>query len=137
MVLVKKRFGISLSDNLYENLNELSSLLQRNRSELIEEAVKTFINDYKHYLIPHNCTGVMIISCKSEDMVKSMIDRYSDIAKTYIHTHENNTCIEIIFISGPSKKIVEFQKGLEKEARCTSRYVPLSMSSFEGEDKGC
>jgi CopG family nickel-responsive transcriptional regulator len=124
--LSKKRFGISLPENLYEQLNKLSSKLETNRSDLVEQAVSVFINDYKHYLIPHICTGVMIVSCKDETIAKELIDEYSDIAKTYIHTHENALCIEIIFVSGPSEKIALFQKKLAQNAKCNPRYIPVS-----------
>ena len=124
-ILAKKRFGISIPDDLYNNLNELSKQLDTNRSDLVEQAVKTFINDYKHYLTPHNCIGVMIISCKDETAAKEAIDKFQDVAKTYIHTHENNVCIELLFVSGPSAKIAELQKSLEKEGKCQPRYVPL------------
>jgi len=123
--LAKKRFGISIPDDLYDYLNKLSEQLETNRSDLVEQAVKTFIDDYKHYLIPHTCTGVMIVSCKDEKALKKIIDEFQDIAKTYIHTHENNVCIELMFVSGPSEKIALLQKNLQKDGKCNPRYVPI------------
>ncbi len=67
----------------------------------------------------------MIVSCKDETAAKEAIDKFQDVAKTYIHTHENNICIELLFVSGPSEKIAELQKSLEKEGKCQPRYVPL------------
>lgn len=125
LLLTKKRFGISIPKNLYDELNKLSQELETNRSDLVEQAVKTFINDYKHYLTPHNCVGVMIVSCQDETEAKDIMDKFQDIAKTYIHTHENNICIELLFVSGPSEKIALLQKSLEKNAKCHPRYIPI------------
>ncbi len=124
----KRRFGISIPYILADILDELASKLGINRSSLIEKALRDFLQDHIHYLTPHQCQGIMILMGKYErTSLLPIIEKYRDIIHSYIHTHLNNICIEIIMVSGNSTRISSLHSVLERSLKgCRIKYVPIS-----------
>ncbi|OYT47223.1 MAG: CopG family transcriptional regulator [Desulfurococcales archaeon ex4484_42] len=123
----KRRFGVSIPYVLANTLDELASKLGMNRSSLIEKALRDFLQDHIHYLTPHQCQGIMILMGKYErSALLPIIEKYRDIIHSYIHTHLNNMCIEIIMVSGNSTKISSLHSMLERSLKgCRIKYIPI------------
>ncbi|RLE93116.1 MAG: CopG family transcriptional regulator [Thermoprotei archaeon] len=122
---MKRRFGVSIPKDLADRLDLLAKALETDRSSLIEAAVREYIHDHMHYLVPHDCTGIMVLygACRKEDWF-DIIDRYMDIVVSYNHIHRKNICIEVLIVSGPSKKIASLHKELV-ESGIKARYLPI------------
>lgn len=124
----KRRFGISISKNLADKLDNLAKALKIDRSSLIEEAIKEYIHDHAHYLTPHKCTGVMILyNTHRHENWYNIIDKYVDIVVSYNHVHKDCICIEMLVVSGSSNRILELHKEL-LSLGIKARYFPLTYS---------
>ncbi|HDI74877.1 MAG: CopG family transcriptional regulator [Thermoprotei archaeon] len=123
---MRRRFGISISRELADNLDSLAKALETDRSSIVENAIREYIHDHLHYLTPHECTGVMILYrvCRQGEWF-TIIDKYRDIVVSYTHVHKEGVCIEILVVSGHSEKIAELHKELGKLG-IKARYLPIS-----------
>jgi len=123
----KRRFGISITANVANVLDELASKLGVDRSSIIEKAVRNFLLDHMHYVVPHECKGLMVLtgSYGRDDLLK-VIESFRDVIHSYIHMHVGDMCIEIIVVSGISSRIAELHSTLESSMKgCIIRYIPL------------
>ncbi len=125
----RRRFGISIPESIARDLDELASKLKTDRSSLVCEAIRTYIHDHLHYLIPHRCVGLLIIfSGVGGDRYRGffkVIEKYRDIIISYTHIHADNRCVDILVLSGSSERI----RSLHREfivIGCKARYMPLS-----------
>jgi len=73
----KVRFGISIPEDLSRELDELAEKTNVSRSELVEQAIRNMLNDYIHYLVPHECEGVMVAVCPSDRGSEAVIESAS------------------------------------------------------------
>jgi Predicted transcriptional regulators containing the CopG/Arc/MetJ DNA-binding domain and a metal-binding domain len=119
----KVRFGISIPEDLSRELDELAEKTNVSRSELVEQAIRNMLNDYIHYLVPHECEGVMVAVCPSDRGSEAVIEGFSDITTTYVHSHRGGMCVEVLFLEGPSKRISELH-GRLTSLGCGVRFLP-------------
>ena len=127
----KVRFGVSLPEELGRQLDELARKVNVSRSELVEMAIKSMIADYMHYLVPHDCKGVMVALCPGDSGSERVVEEFSDVISTYVHSHQDNMCLEVLLLSGPSRRISELHGRLTKIG-CGVRFLPsLSLSSYD------
>lgn len=127
----KRRFGISIPEDMARDLDKLASKLSVDRSSIVCEAIRTYIHDHLHYLIPHKCMGILILfSHIGENNYKNffkIIERYKDVIISYTHHHIEEKCIEVLILSGSSEKI----QSLHREfivIGCKARYLPLTFN---------
>ncbi len=126
-VTKKRRFGISIPEPLAQNLDELAKKLNSNRSEIIRQALKEYIHDHLHYLVPHECRGVLVIlSERTHERLLKIIEEYHTIICNYSHTHAEEHCINTLIVSGQSSKIAELHKRLCEIPGVSVRYIPIS-----------
>jgi len=125
-MMAKRRFGISIPQNLAEALDKLASRLGVSRSELVALALREFLHDHSHYLYEHECTGVIVLvgSEKQQKNVETLLESYRDIVRAYVHTHTGGKCIEVIIVSGHSMQIQTLHRKLA-EIGCKPRFIPL------------
>ena len=124
----KRRFGISIPENLARDLDKLASKLSIDRSSLVSEAIRTYVHDHLHYLTPHKCMGILILFSNVENdnyrKLLKIIEEYRDIIISYTHHHIEEKCIEVLILSGSSEKI----RSLHREFTVLgykARYLPL------------
>jgi len=124
--VARRRFGVSIPEDLAARLDRLSDRLGVDRSSLVEKAIKSFLEDYGHLLIPHRCSGILILTCSegSEGRLASIIEDYRDITTTRFHTHTDSKCIEALILSGEADRIMTLHQEVER-AGCRARYIPL------------
>ncbi len=122
----KKRFGVSLPCNLADQLDQLAKILGTNRSIIVREAVKEYIHDHMHYMYPHTCCGIIIVSGSIDhEKLFNILEDYHDIIHSFNHVHLDEKCIEIIFVNGDSRKIQELHKVLMSMPGCMARYISV------------
>ncbi len=129
----RRRFGISIPEDMANELDQLSSRLEIDRSSIVETALREYIHDQLYNLIEHKCTGlIVIIGSVKHGSLSSVMEEYRDIVSMYNHVHAGNQCIETIVVSGLSSRVVELYKALSSLG-CRVRYIPISFSSLEKE----
>ena len=122
----KRRFGISVPEDLAEALDRLAEALSADRSRLVSEALRAFMEDHKHHLVPHECTGLLIVvAAPGRSKVPSLLEEFRDVVQGYNHFHTPGFCIEVLFVSGPSARVSALHGAVLKEPSCSVRYVPV------------
>ncbi len=122
----KRRFGISIPEELAVELDELVKALGTNRSAVIKEAIEVYIRDHKHYLYPHKCKGVIIVLGRPDrSKLFLVLENYKDVIHSFDHIHLGADCVEVLFVSGYSERIKDLFIELTKIPGCLARYVSL------------
>ncbi|MEB3860444.1 MAG: ribbon-helix-helix domain-containing protein [Desulfurococcales archaeon] len=124
--MAKRRFGVSLSEEIASWLDKVSRALSTDRSSLVERAVKAMLDDYEHLLSSHECSGVLLIACKREPHrgFARVIEGYRDITTAHIHAHLEEDCIDLVIVSGPSEKIMKLHEEIES-SECKTRFIHI------------
>ncbi len=123
----KKRFGVSLPKGLADSLTYLAEKLGVDRSRIVEEAVRAYLEDYSHLLYPHHCKGILIIRCKNWEKARKVSEKYREVISNIVHEHADGECYEALFIAGDSTIISGLYASIIK-AGCKARYIPLPPS---------
>ncbi len=120
----KRRFGISIPEEVAISLDFLAERLNIDRSKLVCEAIKMYIRDHVHYLTPHECYGVITLISGNSIQLLKVVEEYKDIIKEYTHIHIDEKCINALVVSGPSTKIAELHRRL-LDIYYNVRFIPL------------
>jgi len=122
----KRRFGISVPEFVAEQIDALSKRLEANRSSLISEAIIEYLQDRGHYLTPHQCKGILIVTGEVDtSSLMNLIRECHDVVRNYSHIHIDNDCINVIIVSGFSTRVAYFHKKLASLKNCSVRFIPL------------
>ncbi|RLI12972.1 CopG family transcriptional regulator [Candidatus Bathyarchaeota archaeon] len=123
----KRRFGISVPEELANDLDKLAEALEADRSRLVNEALRAFIQDHKHHLTPHECTGLLIVVASPGcSRIPDLLEAYRDVVQGYNHFHAGGCCIEVVLVSGPSARVRALHGAALKAPGCSVRYVPVA-----------
>ncbi len=124
---MKRRFGISLPEDLVDKIDELSSRLGMSRSSLIQSIIAEVIEDRAHLLTPHRCRGVLVVVSegRSSELVSKVLERYGSCVVTRTHHHTEGVCVDVSFVEGDSHVILELEGSLRKIKGVSERYLPL------------
>ncbi len=126
--MAKKRFGVSLPEELATSLDELASRLGVDRSRLIAEVIREFIHDRVHVLTPHQCRGVLVVvsSDREANKLSEVYERRHSFVKARMHCHSEGSCIDVLFVEASSDDIIDFERELRSLRSTKVRYMPLS-----------
>jgi CopG family nickel-responsive transcriptional regulator len=132
----KRRFGVSIPSDIADALDKLAEAVNTDRSSLVAEALRTYIHDHLHYLVPHKCLGILIVIDRRGRLSSTgrVIEKYKDIIKNYTHNHVDNHCVEIFIVNGSSSRIRDLDREL-RSIGCSVRYIPLSTNIIYGNDR--
>jgi CopG family nickel-responsive transcriptional regulator len=129
-IMGKKRFGISIDEDLADKLDELSKALSTDRSAIVEDAIRGVIAEHSHYLYEHECKGIMILVYSEGKgcsvFVRQLIEDFKDIIQFSSHYHTGNNCTEVFFIAGNSLRIRDLHSEAKKRKDISVRYLPIS-----------
>ena len=120
----KRRFGISIPEDVANDLDFLAEKLNVDRSKLVCEAIRTYIKDHAHYLSPHECYGVITLVSNDNVQLLKVIEEFKDIIREFTHIHIDEKCINALVVSGSSTKIAELHKRL-LSIFYNVRFIPL------------
>ncbi len=124
-MMAKKRFGISLDESLAASIDLLSDKLGVNRSRLIEEAIRNYLEDHSHLLVPHRCRGVIVATCPSSWMTRRVAEDYKEVINAWLHAHVQGECVEMLVVEGETDEIAKLYSTVKKMG-CRSRYIPTT-----------
>ena len=105
-----------------ELLSELDSILgepkSATRSEVLRQAVRSYINDYKKLgeLEGDLIATVSVLYDKQEKNVElyKLQHEFGDMITAYLHSHlTESNCLEVMVIKGPSKRFKQLIDGLK------------------------
>ncbi len=120
----KRRFGISIPEDVANDLDFLAEILNVDRSKIVCEAIRTYIRDHAHYLSPHECYGVITLISNDNVQLLRVIEEFKDIIMEFTHIHIDEKCINALVVSGNSVKIAELHRRL-MSSFCNVRFIPL------------
>jgi CopG family transcriptional regulator, nickel-responsive regulator len=111
--------SLSLPTELLEELDAvLGEQKSANRSEVLRQALRSYLTEYKK-LEDLNGNIIATISVlynkeeKNEELFKLQHD-FSDMITAYLHSHLTETsCLEVMVIKGSSKRLKELVDGLQ------------------------
>ena len=110
--------SLSLPDELLQELDTiLGEEKSATRSEVIRQAVRSYINDYKSLdKLKGNVIATITVLYekkeKNEELFK-LQHEFSDMITAYLHSHLTETsCLEVMVIKGPSKRLKSLVDGL-------------------------
>ncbi len=121
---MKRRFGISIPEEVARDLDNLAEKLNTDRSKIVCEAVRLYIRDHIHYLFPHECRGVITLVSEDLNPLK-VVEEYRDVIMEFSHIHVEKICINSLIVSGSSIRIAELHKRLLEICKDV-RFIPLN-----------
>ncbi len=133
----KRRFGVSLPEELVERLDDLASRLGTSRSSLIQSMLIEVIEDRSHLLRPHRCKGVLVVVSdgRRSESVASVLERFGRCVISRTHHHIDNVCVDVSFVEGDSSEILELEGSLRRIGGVSERYLPVDCAG-RGRDRG-
>ncbi len=122
----KKRFGVSIPENIAVRLDTVAKALGVDRSYIVAQALEAYLNDYEHYLEEHRCLGLILVVTEGRRRINvaSIVERYRDVVCSYSHVHTDGRCIELLLVSGSSSRIASLYREL-MDIDGVVRYIPL------------
>ncbi len=122
----KRRFGVSISEELARSLDELASALSTDRSSLVREALQEYLKDRCHLTVPHHCNGLLVVlGDPDRRRLQEIVSEHHDLICGYSHLHVGDTCVDVIAVSGPSARIASLHRELMKLPSTRIRYIPV------------
>jgi len=119
----KRRFGISIPEDMAISLDFLAEKLEMDRSRIVREALESYIRDHAHFCIPHECCGVITLASTHSLKIFEIIEEFRDVINEYSHVHTGNECVNALIVSGPSGRIAELHKRLMPFGNL--RFIPV------------
>ncbi|RLI07373.1 CopG family transcriptional regulator [Candidatus Bathyarchaeota archaeon] len=127
----KRRFGISIPEALARDLDELAEALSTDRSRLVGQAIRAFIQEHKHHVAPHFCLGLfVVVAFPGRSRMPELLEEFRDVVQGYNHFHTGGYCIEVVVVSGFSERIKALHTALLEAEGCSVRYLPLAHRSI-------
>lgn len=125
---MKRRFGISLPEDMVERIDLLSSRLGISRSSIIQDLISEAIEDRTHLLRPHRCRGILIVVYSGErrELVSKVLERFRESLTTTMHNHVEGSCVDVCLMDGESELILELENQLRRVKGVSEKYLPLS-----------
>lgn len=120
----KRRFGVSIDSKISMEIDKIAKSLNIDRSKIVEMALQNYVVEYEHLSSRHNCKGILIIKNINNVQFDKILEDYRNIIVNYIHSHIENECICVIFVSGDSEHINDLSRYLIT-CGCLIRYLPM------------
>ncbi|MGC8582784.1 MAG: CopG family ribbon-helix-helix protein [Thermoproteus sp.] len=120
-----KRFGVSLPDDLAQEVDRISQELGVTRSAVVAQAVSNFVQTYSQHLRDgHRCLGAILSLAEGMEIVSEIMEEYKDLIANYSHMHIGDKCLSVFVVYGDGKRVGEFLMGLSEKAVKTL-FTPL------------
>ncbi len=132
--MAKRRFGVSMEEELLEKVELLAKLFRTTRSAVLEEAAKNFVLDNLELLSSGCCCGMLIVEGRPSEL-RPVVDRFKDVVLNHMHVHVGGSCVDVVLVYGDASRIAELRNSLVRELRCATRFVPLPRN-IEGVFRG-
>jgi len=127
----KRRFGISLREDLAKRLDAICSAMNVSRSSFIQDAIEFGIRAHLHYTVEHNCEGVMIAIWHSSDRssaeMEKVLEKYKNLVSFNTHLHSQDKCVLIVALKGLSNTIAKLHTELKRAGSASVMYIPFNL----------
>ncbi len=110
--------SLSLPTELLQELDAALGEKSANRSEVLRQAVRSYLNEYKKL---EDLKGIVIATIsvlyekqeKNEELFR-LQHEFSDMITAYLHSHLTETsCLEVMVIKGPAEGLKRLIDGLK------------------------
>jgi len=125
----KRRFGISVPEDLASVLDRLAERLGIDRSRLVCEALEIYVRHHASYLGGRCCGILTVTGLANSSQILKIIEGFRDVVHEFSHTHAGEECVNVLVVSGPSSRIAELHARLMSLPRCGVKYVPVGGAS--------
>ncbi|MEM0308906.1 MAG: ribbon-helix-helix protein, CopG family, partial [Thermofilaceae archaeon] len=90
----KRRFGISLDKDLFEELDRAAKAIGADRSRLISLATREYLMEKIHFEREHECEGVLVASYPAEakEEVDKLLESSGSLVLSRSHFHSRGGC---------------------------------------------
>ena len=111
--------SVSLPTELLEELDAvLGEQKSATRSEVLRQAVRSYLNEYKKLdELRGNLIATISVLYEKQDKNEELFrlqHEFSDMITAYLHSHLTETsCLEVMVIKGPSKRLKQLIDGLK------------------------
>ena len=111
--------SVSLPTELLEELDAiLGENKSANRSEVLRQAVRSYITEYKELdNVEGNIIATVSVLYEKKEHNEELFrlqHEFSDMITTYMHSHLTETnCLEVMVVKGPSKRLKTLIDGLK------------------------
>ncbi|MEM4481533.1 MAG: CopG family transcriptional regulator [Desulfurococcaceae archaeon] len=128
----KRRFGISVPNELADCLDRATELVGHDRSTIVTKALEEYLHEDLHEREEHNCVGLLIYSgnVPARDLYSSEFGR---VVKGFCSMVLTSGRVTVLFVEGDYSKIRSLRRKLSGTAELT-RYVPLTCQ-FKGQKR--
>ncbi|MEM1873970.1 MAG: ribbon-helix-helix domain-containing protein [Acidilobaceae archaeon] len=122
----RRRFGISIREDLAERLDKLCLRLSMERSRLVEQAISRYLDELEHYSSSHYCVSLLVVSCIGDALrLREVVQRYSERVLLDIHSHEESYCRVVFVIEGSAENILAIYRHALDNEECRTTLVSL------------
>uniref|UniRef100_A0A7C4BBY1 Ribbon-helix-helix domain-containing protein n=1 Tax=Ignisphaera aggregans TaxID=334771 RepID=A0A7C4BBY1_9CREN len=123
--MTKKRFGISVEQRLYSKLDEVTKRLGVDRSTVVEEALRNYLNDLSHLAENHTCCGLIVVENPDAVEMERILAGHKDVIMSYSHHHIGGRCVCTIVVWGSAETLASFYSKVSKIKGLNKRFIPL------------
>ncbi len=131
--------SLSLPTDLLEELDAtLGKDYSANRSEVIRQALRTYISEYsKLEKIKGNVIATITVlyeKTEKNDELFQLQHEFEDMVTAYLHSHlTENECLEVMVVKGPAKQLKKLIDGLK--ANKPVRQIKFSIMTTKESEK--
>jgi len=104
---VKKRFGVSISEDSFSKLEEVVKKQGVSRSFIVETAIGSYLSAIAHEKSAHQCCGLVIVTRKKAPHEGLSAVLPEDLVVAETHLHDEDKCIVVSLVKGSSERIEE------------------------------
>lgn len=125
----KKRFGVSLNEEVFKELTRFSQAVGTDRSRVISMATREFLSKEFHFARVHECEGVLVVSYTSENKVQvdKLVEDKAPLIVSRSHFHaRNGCCVEVLYFRGSSEDAWNLRASISRICR-TCCYIPTCL----------
>ncbi|MEM0226015.1 MAG: CopG family ribbon-helix-helix protein [Thermofilaceae archaeon] len=125
----KRRFGISLDKDLFEELDRAAKAIGADRSRLISLATREYLMERIHFEREHECEGVLVASYPAEakEEVDKLLESSGSLVLSRSHFHSRGgCCVEVIYLRGSSDSVWNLHMAIGRICRAC-RYIPTCL----------
>jgi CopG family transcriptional regulator, nickel-responsive regulator len=110
--------SVSLPTELLQELDAALGEKPANRSELLRQAVRSYLNEYKKLdNLKGNVIATISVLYKKQEKNEELFrlqHEFSDMITAYLHSHLTETsCLEVMVIKGPAEGLTRLIDGLK------------------------
>ena len=122
----KRRFGVSLEPEVFEELDRAAKALGTDRSRVVSMATREYLAERFHFVRQHPCEGV-IVACYAA-AYKGEVDKLLEssqliVSRSHFHS-QAGCCVEVLYVRGASDSVWDLQAAMSQLCRYC-RYIPV------------